>query len=63
MYAKINYIRFEASINIGGSPYSQHVDCRKHIEINDEAVDLEDEQPMRRSVGRNKAKKVASGFG
>nr|KAJ0208506.1 hypothetical protein LSAT_V11C500260740 [Lactuca sativa] len=39
---------------------SQQSDVQTHIDINDEPLDLEDEQPLRWPVGRNKAKKAAS---
>nr|KAJ0222430.1 hypothetical protein LSAT_V11C200085350 [Lactuca sativa] len=39
---------------------SQQSDGRTHIDINDDPIDLENDQPLRRPVGRNKAKKAAS---
>nr|KAJ0224532.1 hypothetical protein LSAT_V11C100048140 [Lactuca sativa] len=39
---------------------SQQSDGRTHFDINDELLDLEEEQPLRRPIGRNKAKKSAS---
>nr|KAJ0195571.1 hypothetical protein LSAT_V11C700344000 [Lactuca sativa] len=39
---------------------SQQSDGRTHIGINDDPLDFENDQPLRRSVGRNKAKKSAS---
>nr|KAJ0202840.1 hypothetical protein LSAT_V11C500277340 [Lactuca sativa] len=36
---------------------SQQSDERTHIDINNDLIDLEDAQPLRRRVGRNKAKK------
>nr|KAJ0201787.1 hypothetical protein LSAT_V11C600333600 [Lactuca sativa] len=39
---------------------SQQSDRRTHFDINDDPFDLEDEKPLRRSVGRNKVKKSAS---
>nr|KAJ0213279.1 hypothetical protein LSAT_V11C400180950 [Lactuca sativa] len=39
---------------------SQQSDGRTHIEINDDPIDLENDQPLHRPVGRNKAKKAAS---
>nr|KAJ0216376.1 hypothetical protein LSAT_V11C300127950 [Lactuca sativa] len=39
---------------------SQQSDDRTHIDINDDPIDLENDQPLRRPVGRNKAKKAAS---
>nr|KAJ0221046.1 hypothetical protein LSAT_V11C200055260 [Lactuca sativa] len=39
---------------------SQQSDGRTHIDINDDPIDFENEQPLRRPVGRNKAKKAAS---
>nr|KAJ0205308.1 hypothetical protein LSAT_V11C500235650 [Lactuca sativa] len=35
---------------------SQQSDGRLHFDINNDPLDLEDEQPLRRPVGRNKAK-------
>nr|KAJ0220437.1 hypothetical protein LSAT_V11C200089060 [Lactuca sativa] len=39
---------------------SQQSDGRTHIDINDDLLDLENDQLLRRPVGRNKAKKAAS---
>nr|KAJ0203215.1 hypothetical protein LSAT_V11C500279320 [Lactuca sativa] len=39
---------------------SQQSDGRTHIDINDDLLDLEDEQPLCRPVGRNKEKKDGS---
>ena len=39
---------------------SQQSDGRTHIDINDDPIDLETDQPLPRPVGRNKAKKAAS---
>ncbi|XP_052621582.1 glutathione S-transferase T3-like [Lactuca sativa] len=39
---------------------SQQSDDRTHIDINDDPKDLENDQPLRRPVGRNKAKKAVS---
>nr|KAJ0203931.1 hypothetical protein LSAT_V11C500270230 [Lactuca sativa] len=39
---------------------SQQSDGRTHIDINDDPLDLENEQPRRRPVGRKKAKKSGS---
>nr|KAJ0188424.1 hypothetical protein LSAT_V11C900479440 [Lactuca sativa] len=39
---------------------SQQSDGRTHIDINDNPLDLENDQPLRRPVGRSKAKKAAS---
>nr|KAJ0191858.1 hypothetical protein LSAT_V11C800443190 [Lactuca sativa] len=39
---------------------SQQSDGRTHIDINDNPIDLETDQPLPRPVGRNKAKKAAS---
>nr|KAJ0197596.1 hypothetical protein LSAT_V11C700353290 [Lactuca sativa] len=39
---------------------SQQSDGRTHIDINDDPIDLENDQPLRQPVGRNKAKKAAS---
>nr|KAJ0189023.1 hypothetical protein LSAT_V11C800426160 [Lactuca sativa] len=39
---------------------SQQSDSRTHIDINDDPIDLENDQPLRRPVGRNKAKKAVS---
>nr|KAJ0227805.1 hypothetical protein LSAT_V11C100048640 [Lactuca sativa] len=41
------------------NPYatSQQSDGQTHIDINDDPIDLENEQSLRRLVGRNKAKK------
>nr|KAJ0204962.1 hypothetical protein LSAT_V11C500271300 [Lactuca sativa] len=39
---------------------SQQSDGRTRFDINDKPLDLEDEQPLHRPVGRNKAKKAAS---
>nr|KAJ0195852.1 hypothetical protein LSAT_V11C700386320 [Lactuca sativa] len=44
--------------NLDGT--SQQSDGRTHIDINDDPIDLENDQPLRRPVGRNKAKKAAS---
>nr|KAJ0220944.1 hypothetical protein LSAT_V11C200054380 [Lactuca sativa] len=38
---------------------SQQSDGQTHIDINDDPLDLENEQPLRRSIGRHKAKKAA----
>nr|KAJ0212721.1 hypothetical protein LSAT_V11C400219540 [Lactuca sativa] len=39
---------------------SQQSDGRTHIDINDDPIDFETDQPLSRPVGRNKAKKAAS---
>nr|KAJ0189883.1 hypothetical protein LSAT_V11C800415330 [Lactuca sativa] len=39
---------------------SQQSKTRTHIAINDNLTDLEDEQPLRQPIGRNKAKKAVS---
>nr|KAJ0211070.1 hypothetical protein LSAT_V11C400189690 [Lactuca sativa] len=39
---------------------SQQSDGRTHIDINDDPIDLENDQPLRRPIGRNKAKKATS---
>nr|KAJ0201132.1 hypothetical protein LSAT_V11C600329400 [Lactuca sativa] len=48
-----------SSSNLSRNPdeTSQQSDDRTHFDINDKPLDLEDEQPLRRPVGRNKAKK------
>nr|KAJ0213550.1 hypothetical protein LSAT_V11C400214390 [Lactuca sativa] len=38
----------------------QQSDGRTHIDINDDPLDLENDRPLRRPIGRNKAKKAAS---
>ncbi|XP_023746509.1 glutathione S-transferase T3-like [Lactuca sativa] len=40
----------------------QQSDGRTHFDIKDDPLDIEDEQPLRRPVGRSKAKKKKSGF-
>ena len=40
---------------------SQQSDELTHIDINDDLLDLEDEQPHRRSIGRNKSRKATLG--
>lgn len=42
---------------------SQKPDDRTYIGINDDSVDVAYEQPLRRSIGRNKAKNVTFGSG
>nr|KAJ0190909.1 hypothetical protein LSAT_V11C800395440 [Lactuca sativa] len=39
---------------------SQQLDGRTHIDINDDLLDLENDQPLRRPVGKNKTKKSGS---
>lgn len=48
------------SRNVGRSTCLQQSDDRKHIDINDESVDVKYKQPLRRPIWRNKGKKVAS---
>nr|KAJ0218760.1 hypothetical protein LSAT_V11C300102980 [Lactuca sativa] len=56
--------QMERSSQSSGAKHSRNPDAtsqqsngRTHFDINDDPLDLEDEQPLRRPVGKNKARK------